>query len=71
MLLVEDDFRYPARLNASGLHLRPADDATAPDVIDDAVDELIEFVLAQGGRVTFVDNGTLATHQSIALILRY
>ena len=70
-LLVEDDFRYPAHLNASGLHLRPAEDSTASDVIDDAVDELIEFVLAQGGRVIFVDNGALATHQSIALILRY
>ncbi len=70
-LLVEEDFRYPARLDASGLHLRPADDSTAPDVIDDAVDELIEHVLAQSGQVTFVDNGALETHQSIALILRY
>ena len=51
--------------------LIPADDPTAPDVIDDAVDELIEIVLAKGGRVIFVDNGALAIHQRVALILRY
>ena len=70
-LLVEQDFHYPARLDPSGLLLRPAEDPTAPDVIDDAVDELIETVLANGGRVIFVDNGALEVHQRIAIILRY
>jgi hypothetical protein len=70
-LLVEEDFHYPARVDATGLHLEPADDPTAPDVIDDAVDDLIETVLAKGGRVVFVDNGTLENHQRVAMILRY
>jgi hypothetical protein len=70
-LLVEEDFHYPARLDASGLYLTPADDPTAPDVLDDAVDDLIETVLAKKGRVVFVDNGALPAHQRVAMILRY
>lgn len=46
-LLVEEDFHYPARLDEGGLRLMPADDATAPGVIDDAVDELIEMVVVK------------------------
>jgi hypothetical protein len=68
---VEEDFHYPARLGPSGLLLRPADDPTAPEVLDDAVDELVETVLANGGQVVFVDNGALEVHQRIAMILRY
>lgn len=71
LLLVEEDFHYPARVDASGMHLTPADDPSAPDVLDDAVDDLIETVLAHGGRVAFVDNGALTQHQRIALVLRY
>ncbi len=71
LLLVEEDFHYPARVDASGMHLTPADDPSAPDVLDDAVDDLIEIVLAHGGRVAFVDNGALAQHQQVALVLRY
>ena len=71
LLLVEEDFHYPARVDASGMHLTPADDPSAPDVLDDAVDDLIEIVLARGGRVAFVDNGTLSQHQQVALGLRY
>lgn len=70
-LLVEEGFLYPATLSADGMSLTPVTDATAPDVIDDAVDELIETVLAKGGRVVFADNGVLAQHQGVALILRY
>lgn len=71
LLLVEEDFHYPATVDASGMHLSPADDATAPGVMDDAVDEIIEVVLSKQGRVVFVDNGQLDQHQRIALILRY
>lgn len=69
--LVEEDFHYPATVDASGMHLTPADDPTAAGVMDDAVDEIIETVLSKGGRVVFMDNGQLAEHQRIALILRY
>jgi hypothetical protein len=71
LLLVEEDFHYPARVDRTGRHLTPADDITAPDVLDDAVDEIIETVLSKQGRVVFLENGQLETHQRIALILRY
>jgi hypothetical protein len=71
LLLVEEDFHYPARVDASGMILTPADDITAPDVMDDAVDDLIEAVLHKGGRVVFTDDGALAAHSQVALILRY
>lgn len=71
LLLVEQDFHYPATVDQTGMILSPAEDASAPGVIDDAVDEVIEEVMAKGGSVVFVDNGALEQHQRIALILRY
>ncbi len=71
LLVVEQDFHFPARVDETGMHLTAAHDATAPDVIADAVDETIETVLSKQGRVRFVANGTLDAHQRIALILRY
>ncbi len=71
LLLVEEDFHYPARLDATGRLLIPAEDVTAPDVIDDAVDEIIEMVLGKQGQVVFMENGQLKDYQRIALILRY
>lgn len=71
LLLVEEDYHFPGRLDESGVHLLPADDPTAPDVIDDAVDEIIETVLSKQGEVVFVENGQLEAHQRIALTLRY
>jgi hypothetical protein len=70
-LLVEENFHFPARLDETGQHLTPAEDITAPDVIDDAVDEIIETVISMGGEVTFMDDGQLENHQRMALILRY
>ncbi len=70
-LLVEENFEYPARLDESGQNLIPAEDVTAPDVIDDAVDEIIEFVIHSGGEVTFMEDGQLEKYQRMALILRY
>ncbi|MGH2478796.1 MAG: hypothetical protein ACRDHW_03970 [Ktedonobacteraceae bacterium] len=71
ILVVEEDFHYPARVDESGIQVSPASDATAPGVIDDIVDEIIEVVLAKGGEVRFVADGSLQEHQRIALILRY
>lgn len=70
-LLVEENFHYAAKVDPSGLTLLPAEDATAPEVLDDAVDEIIEAVLAHRGQVTFLEDGLLSEHQRIALILRY
>jgi hypothetical protein len=71
LLLVEEDFHFPGKLDESGVHLLPAEDATGPEVMDDAVDEIIEIVLAKQGQVAFVDNGQLKHHQGIALVLRF
>jgi len=71
LLLVEKDFHFPAKVDETGRHLTPADDSTAPDVMGDAVDEIIETVLNKQGQVVFMENGQLETHQRIALILRY
>lgn len=71
LLLVEEDYHYPARLEESGKHIIPADDPAAPGVIDDAVDEIIEEVLSKQGKIVFMENGSLAEHGRIALTLRY
>ncbi len=70
-LIVEEGYHEPATMDESGLHLQPAGEATGPEALDDAVDEAIVTVLAKGGRVVFVDDGSLAQHSQIALILRY
>ena len=71
LLVVEDGYHQPARINRMGLLELQVDDPTAPDVLDDAVDETITTVLAKGGRVVFVEDGELALHSRIALILRF
>jgi hypothetical protein len=70
MLAVEDTLVRPARLSADGDVLLPADDVEAPDVLDDAVDELIELVLERGGWVALVEEGTLRDRGGVALTLR-
>jgi len=70
-LIVEKDFHFSARVDETGRHLLPAEDVTAPGVMDDAVDEIIETVLSKQGQVVFLENGQLEAHQRIALILRY
>lgn len=70
MLVVEDDLFQPARVSEDGDHLLPADDPEAPDVLDDAVDEVIEVVLRRGGWVALASTGRLAAHGGIALTVR-
>ncbi len=71
LLLVEQNFHYPAFLNEVSQTLSPADDPSAPGVIDDAVDEIIEAVLAHQGKVVFLEDALLAEHGGIALVVRY
>lgn len=70
LLLVEEDFHFPGRLDENGALVR-AEDAAAPEVMQDAVDEIIESVLDKQGRVVFVEGGRLEAHGQIALVLRY
>jgi hypothetical protein len=69
LLVVEESFDYPARLRDG--RLEAATDAEAPDVIDDAVDELIEAVLQRGGEAVIVPEGQLERHERLAAVLRY
>lgn len=70
-LVVEEGYHEAAALDESGFHLLPPGDATGPELLDDAVDATVAAVLEKGGRVVFVDDGSLAAHGRIALILRY
>jgi hypothetical protein len=69
-LLVETGFEYPTDLTPEGDRLLPYT-GMGSAALDDAVDELIERVIAEGGDVFFYDPGVLDLHQKIAAVLRY
>ncbi len=71
LLVVEEDFHYMGQPNTEGLLMPAATEAPDPNFAGDAVDVLIETVLANHGRVEFVDNGKLEANGRIALILRW
>lgn len=71
VLLVEQNFHQPAHLSQDGYLLYVEEKADAPGVIDDAVDDLIELMMAQDGQVVFVENGDLSAHQGVAVITRF
>ena len=60
----------PLDLAAEGDRLLPYS-GHGPSALDDAVDEVIENVLADGGEVFFYDSGVLDLHRRIAAVLRY
>ncbi len=70
-LLVEESYHQPARLSESGMLLTLVDEVGGLDVVDDAVDDLVEVVLQKGGQAFFFDDGALAQHGRVAVILRY
>jgi len=70
-LVVERGYRVGARMHPDGRTFTRTDDVTAPGVIDDLVDELIELTLARSGGVTIVDDGALSHAERLAAILRY
>jgi len=70
MLVVEEDFFFPARLGDDADLLLPADDPTAPGVIDDVIDDVIEAVLRAGGWVALAAPGALPEHGGIAMTVR-
>ncbi|TVQ89926.1 MAG: hypothetical protein EA397_13270 [Deltaproteobacteria bacterium] len=70
VLVVDEHYHEPGIVDETGMVLTPTKDRTAPGVIDDAVDDLVENVAAFGGRVVFVDGG-IDDLQRIAAVLRY
>ena len=68
-LLLEDD--YHVRGSISGTDQLPvlSPDVDVREVIDDAVDAVIEKVLASGGNVVFTPAGSLSDQNRIVLVL--
>ena len=69
-LLVESGYSYPAKISDDKLSIVPAipeDDGSE----EDAVDLIIDTVIAKGGEVIFFDDGMLESYNHIALIMRY
>jgi hypothetical protein len=70
LLLVESNYHVPGVVDErGGLQIVEAKGGT--EVMDDAIDEIIEAVLAKGGEVMLMEDGSLADHHGIALTLRY
>ena len=69
LLVVERDHAVSARIRDG--RLEQAADVWAPDVVDDAVDELIETVLNKGGEAIIVPNGNLSHADRVGAVLRY
>ncbi len=70
LLLVESGYHVPGVVDdKGGLQIVEAKGGT--EVMDDAIDEIIEAVLAKGGEVMLVNDGALADYHGIALTLRY
>ena len=69
LLLVEESFAVPARVSRDGTLVHPLSTAERelPGVIDDVVDDLVELVIARGGQVRFVPDGSLASSERVAL----
>ncbi len=70
LLLVENGYHIPAVVDEKG-GLQIVDEKGGTDVMDDAIDEIMEVVLAMGGEVMLMDDGVLADYDRIALTLRY
>lgn len=72
MLVVEKNFIYPAQQSSKPeIIFRHDETIDNPFYIKDAVDDVIEKVLAGGGDVEFVDEGLLKDYHKIVLIEYY
>jgi hypothetical protein len=71
LLVVERNHAVPVRVDGAHLVQVAPDESEAPDVIDDAVDDLIEAVALRRGEVVIVPDGTLAEHGGLAAVLRF
>jgi Bacterial archaeo-eukaryotic release factor family 3 len=69
-LLVDESFRFPAWTTLGGKKLVRAFTPESPDVIDDAVDEVIEMVQRVDATVCFVPAGDLGPDKIAAVLTR-
>lgn len=68
-LLVEDDYRVRGRIEGTAECPVVSPDLDVREVIDDAVDVVVERVLAFGGNVVFTPSGALSDRNRIVLLL--
>jgi hypothetical protein len=71
LLVVERNFAVPVRVDDAHLVAVGPDEVEAPDVVDDAVDDLIEAVALRRGEVVIVPDGVLADVGRVAAVLRF
>lgn len=69
LLAVEEGFTFPGHVT-DGLTPGDAPDERLDD-LDEVIDDVIETVLLAGGQVEFVEDGALAGHGRIGMLLRY
>lgn len=70
-LFVKRGFFQPAKLENDSIRLLPQEQADAPGVVDDIIDEMIEANLRFGGDSIFMDAENLEKYNGLALTLRY
>lgn len=75
LLVVAEDLHIPAQVSEDGRKLTEirAEEAKGEHAYEDIVDEMIEKVLAAGGRVRFAEPEALAEHadRGLAVVTRY
>lgn len=70
-LFVQKGFFQPARLVENRIEIVPAHEAGLKDVVDDIIDEMIEFNISFGGDVVFLSADDLKEFKGLALVTRY
>ncbi|WP_201554157.1 hypothetical protein [Psychrobacter sp. 72-O-c] len=70
-LYVRRGYIQPAKIDEKAQTLMVVDDSAADGVTDDAVGEVIEHVMHNGGEVVFMPQDIMAEDQPIALVTRY
>ena len=70
-LYVRRGYMQPAKIDEKAQTLSLADDAAADGVTDDAIGEIIEHVMHNGGQAVFMPQDIMGEDQPIALVTRY
>lgn len=70
-LYVRQGYIQPAKIDAKAQTLELADDPAVEGVSDDAVGEIIELVIHNGGEVVFLPEDIMGQDQPVALVTRY
>lgn len=68
-LFVEKNYVQPAKIENGNIILK--DNPSGPEIIDDVINEIIEFIVDKNGEVLFLDVNKLMSYNKIALVTRY